>query len=114
MQFDARPDAAMASAAGNSSGSASRAQAADGACPACGGRTERQSVMIALWEVDTFALVRDVPAVVCESCHERYFEDDVAMRLDLMRAGGFAAHEPSEYLSVPVYAFAVPAKGARK
>ncbi|MFN3938645.1 MAG: type II toxin-antitoxin system MqsA family antitoxin [Gemmobacter sp.] len=83
-------------------------QAPLAACPACGGATGRREVMIALWEGETLALVRDVPAVVCLACHERYFEDDVVMRLDLLRAGGFAGQAPAGHLSVPVYGFATP------
>jgi YgiT-type zinc finger domain-containing protein len=92
--------------------STARDQAAQASCPACGGRTERKNVMIALWEGDALALVRDVAALVCAGCHERYFEDDVVMRLDMMRAGGFAAQAPAEHLAVPVYAFAPPGREA--
>ncbi len=79
--------------------------APDGACPACGGAVARARVSTAFWEDEDLAVIRDVPALVCQSCRERYFEDDTVMRLDLMRARGFAGQGAVMRLSVPVYAF---------
>jgi len=84
-----------------------QAPASGGACPGCGGVVVRSSVSTALWEGDALAVVRDVPALVCPSCHERYFEDDTVMRLDLMRARGFSGQQAAEHLNVPVYAYPV-------
>ncbi len=85
-------------------------QAAGAACPACGARLAPARVMTALWQGGDLVLIRDVPALVCDGCRERYFEDATVMRLDLMRADGFAAGAPAGHLRVPVYAFPTEAE----
>ena len=54
--------------------------------------------------------VEDIPALVCQSCGERYFEDETAMSLDMMREGRGMAGAPARTMQVPVYAFAAPAR----
>lgn len=105
---DARPGAASATVDAQAD---TRSAAQDGraACPACGGRLSSASVSTALWEGEALSVVRNVPALVCRSCHERYFDDHTVMRLDLMRAGGFGSETAVAEWRVPVYAF--PAAG---
>jgi YgiT-type zinc finger domain-containing protein len=80
-------------------------EAASGTCPACGSKVEAATVITALWEGDALSVVRNVPALVCRGCQERYFADDTVMRLDLMRAGRFASETPIAQMTVPVFAF---------
>lgn len=77
------------------------------ACTGCAGGTLRpDKVKTALWQGDALVVVEDIPALVCQSCGERYFEDETAMALDLMRGGQGAGRPPARVLSVPVYTFA--------
>ncbi len=66
----------------------------------------------ALWEGEALMIVRGMPALVCQSCKERYFADATVMRLDLMRAGGFSGLTPAARLDVPVYDF--PSSGGER
>ena len=84
---------------------ATTASEACGICPACGAGVEAAIVSAALWEGDALSVVRNVPALVCHGCHERYFADETVMRLDLMRAGRFSSEKPIAQISVPVFAF---------
>lgn len=81
-------------------------------CSACAsGTLRRERVRTAFWRGDDLAVIEDIPALVCELCGERYFEDEVAMALDLMQARMAAGQRPAQIMSVPVFAFA-PAGGA--
>ena len=45
------------------------------------GNLQAQTVSVTLERQGALLMVRDVPARVCDSCGERYFEDDVAQQL---------------------------------
>lgn len=80
-------------------------------CPACGGAVRAAIVSTALWEGDSLSVVRDVPALVCGACHEHFFADATVMRLDLMRACGFASVPVVAQMTVPVFAFPATDEG---
>jgi len=82
-----------------------------GICPACGGAVTAAIVSTALWEGDSLSVVRDVPALVCGACHEHFFADATVMRLDLMRAGGFALVPVVAQMTVPVFTFPATDEG---
>lgn len=78
-------------------------------CTSCaGGELRRDRVGTALWRGDRLMVIEEIPALVCTRCGERYFEDETAMALDMMRAGKGAAGRPARILSVPVYPYAPP------
>lgn len=62
-----------------------------------------------LWKGNALIVVEDIPALVCQSCGERYFEDETAMALDMMRGGRGTQGEPLRTMRVPVYSYAAPA-----
>lgn len=75
-------------------------------CTQCGGTGVHPTLArSAFWHQDRLVVIEDIPALVCGSCHEQFFGDDVAMVLDLMRGGGFPAEEASRELHVPVFSF---------
>jgi len=87
-------------------------QAQQEQCTSCtAGTLRRDRVSTALWRGDDLVVIEDIPALVCTRCGERYFEDETAMALDLMRAGKGAEVSPARTLSVPVYAFAPQGRG---
>ncbi|MHA7827562.1 MAG: type II toxin-antitoxin system MqsA family antitoxin [Roseovarius sp.] len=80
-------------------------------CTSCaGGNLQPDRVKLALWQGEDLLIVEDIPALVCQSCGERYFEDETAMSLDMMREGRGMAGAPARTMQVPVYAFAAPAR----
>lgn len=78
-------------------------------CINCAGDTlQRDRISTALWRGDDLVVIEDIPALVCRICGERYFEDEVAMAMDMMRAGRGAKGAPTRILPVPVYTFVPP------
>jgi YgiT-type zinc finger domain-containing protein len=62
-------------------------------------------VRSAFWHKDRLVVVEDIPAIVCEACHEQYFDDRATVVLDLMRGDGFPAEKARSELRVPVFSF---------
>ncbi|SHL57613.1 YgiT-type zinc finger domain-containing protein [Roseovarius marisflavi] len=88
---------------------ASEATAEQAMCTACsGGFLTRQDVKTALWEGEGLVVIEGIAALVCQSCGEQYYEDDTAMKLDLMRGTGFSAENAVRSMTVPVFVFETP------
>lgn len=86
-------------------------------CPQCEStRLRRHLVKSAFWHDDQLILVEDIPAIVCEACGERFYDDATATVLDLMQGDGFPAGQATRHLSVPVFSFAqrVPSELAKE
>lgn len=82
-------------------------------CQSCG-RTglEETLVQTALWEGERLVVVEDVPALVCHGCGERFYDDETAMRLDMLRGNGFPSDRAARVM--PVEVFRLPGPGARR
>jgi len=50
-------------------------------------------------------VVEDVPAMVCDACHEQFYDDQTMVVLDLLRGDGFPAEKARRELRVPVFSF---------
>lgn len=75
-------------------------------CANCGsGDIHEQRVQSAFWHDDRLVVVKDIPAAVCGSCHEQYFDDGTIVVLDLLRGDGFPEEKASGELRVPVFSF---------
>jgi YgiT-type zinc finger domain-containing protein len=75
-------------------------------CPACGAAdAELDRVRTALWQDERLVVVEGVPALVCRSCGEQYFDDTAIVVLDLLRGDGFPAERAARMLEVPVFSF---------
>lgn len=62
-------------------------------------------VRSAFWHDDRLVVVEDVPALVCGSCHEQFYDDQTMVVLDLMRGDGFPPEKARCELRVPVFSF---------
>ena len=71
-------------------------------CYLCGGSTAKKRVTAENWWGEELVLVQDVPAWVCETCGEAYFEADVCLELDRLRE---SPPPTLKTLQVPVYGF---------
>lgn len=77
------------------------------ACPQCSStRLAAQPVKTALWHDERLVLVEEVPALVCLTCGERFYDDQTAIALDLMQGAGFPPSEAVGRAIVPVFTFA--------
>jgi len=73
-------------------------------CTQCGGGELHETrVRSAFWEGDRLVVVEDIPALVCSACGEQFFDDNTAIRLDLLRGAGFPDAMARSELRVPVF-----------
>lgn len=76
-------------------------------CASCGSPNIRMAnVRSAFWHNDRLVVVEDIPAVVCDACHEQFYDDRTAVMLDLLRGDGFPAEQAKAELVVPVFSLA--------
>ena len=54
---------------------------------------------------ERLVVVEDIPAFVCANCGERYYDDQTAIGLDLLRGTGFPAECARAVLQVEVFSF---------
>ncbi|HUB15357.1 MAG TPA: YgiT-type zinc finger protein [Acetobacteraceae bacterium] len=74
-------------------------------CSHCGSSDLRsETVRSAFWHEDRLVVVAGIRALVCGACHEQFFDDDTAVRLDLLRGAGFPPEQAQSELRVPVFA----------
>lgn len=82
-------------------------------CPQCGSTRLRESlVKSAFWQDERLVVVDNIPAVVCEACGERFYDDATVTALDLMQGDGFPVSEAVSHMHVPVFSFShrIPAE----
>ncbi len=72
-------------------------------CPRCGACMRPAVVRTAIWAEDRLCIIEDVPAQVCDSCGERFYDEETTEALRRMKEEGFPnAHLKHEIL-VPVF-----------
>jgi YgiT-type zinc finger domain-containing protein len=70
-------------------------------CPVCEGKLKKQIITHEEWWDDSLYVFKDVPALVCESCGDISFTDEVSEAMDRLIQ---SKEEPEEYLTkVPVF-----------
>lgn len=73
-------------------------------CSLCGdGELRETRVRSAFFEGERLVVVEDIPALVCQTCGEQFFDDTTAVRLDLLRGAGFPSGMSCGELRVPVF-----------
>jgi YgiT-type zinc finger domain-containing protein len=77
-----------------------------GACPGCGGADIGMArVRSAFFHEDRLVVVEDIPALVCASCNEQFYDDQTVVVLALLRGDGFPEEDAREEILVPVFSF---------
>ena len=72
-------------------------------CYFCGGKVTERSVTVDYrWGEELIAVLRNVPAGVCEVCGEQYFKAEVSKAMEKEVNSG---EEPKEFIRVPVREF---------
>jgi YgiT-type zinc finger domain-containing protein len=75
-------------------------------CASCGGvNLHAERVRSAFWHQDRLVVVENIPALICDDCHEQFFDDRTIVELDLLRGNGFPPEQASGELHVPVFTF---------
>jgi YgiT-type zinc finger domain-containing protein len=70
-------------------------------CPKCGRPTYATKVKTAIWREDSFCVVEDIPAQVCDLCAEQFYDEDTTDALRRLIEEGSA--EPTREILVPFY-----------
>ncbi len=73
-------------------------------CARCASSALRATtIRSAFWEDDRLVVIEDIPAFVCQKCHEQYFDDTTVVLLDLMRGDGYPPEKALREITVPVF-----------
>lgn len=73
-------------------------------CPVCeSANTRHASVNTAFWHDDRLVVIEDVPALVCGTCGEQFYDDAAVNLIDRVRETGFPPDEAICELRVPVF-----------
>jgi YgiT-type zinc finger domain-containing protein len=73
-------------------------------CPACESmKVHSAFVRSAFWHNDRLVVIEDVPALVCNTCGEQFYDDGTVRLIDRMRASGFPPEDAIGELRVPVF-----------
>lgn len=81
-------------------------QTSNATCTNCGGADVRRAeVRSAFWHEERLVVVEGIPALLCGTCGEQFYDDSTVVVLDLLRGKGFQADKARSELSVPVFSF---------
>ena len=72
-------------------------------CPRCGQAMRAATVKTAIWREDRVFLVEDIPARVCDSCIEQFYDEETTDALRRLTEEGFSSVEPKREILVPVF-----------
>ncbi len=72
-------------------------------CPFCNIALDVSEVRSAIWQADRLAVVEGIPALVCRSCGEQFYDDDVSDALRKLSESGFPQAESERTIEVPVF-----------
>lgn len=72
------------------------------------GLLTEQPIQTAFWRGEGLVVIRNIPAMVCQTCGEEYVADRTAIGLDRMRGNGFTSMGTVERMIVPVLHYVDP------
>jgi YgiT-type zinc finger domain-containing protein len=61
------------------------------------------AVKTAIWRGERLFVVEDIPAQVCESCMEQYYDEETTEALRRLTEEGFTSLEPDRQIVVPIF-----------
>ena len=72
------------------------------ACPRCRAPLTEASVRTVIWQGDAAVIVEDIPAYVCGSCMEQFYDDAVSDALRRLAERPMSVAEADRVATVPV------------
>lgn len=73
-------------------------------CPRCDGTARPATVRTAIWRADnSLVVVEDIPAHVCDTCMEQFYDEDVSDALRQLMERGFPGSEAKKEVTVSVF-----------
>ncbi len=79
-------------------------------CDFCGGELKAGQTTLELRRGEELLVIRDVPADVCQQCHEAYLSAAISARLDHF-VSEYQRRRPERYLAVPQFSAAQMMEG---
>jgi YgiT-type zinc finger domain-containing protein len=79
-------------------------------CDLCGGALQPGQTTLEFWRGEELLVIRDVPADVCQQCHEAYLSAAISERLDHF-VNEYQRRRPERYLAVPQFSAAQMMEG---
>jgi len=73
------------------------------ACPRCSAPLAEAVVRTVIWQGDAAAIVEDIPAHVCGSCMEQFYDESVSDALRRLAERPMTAAEADRVATVPVF-----------
>jgi YgiT-type zinc finger domain-containing protein len=80
--------------------------ASGASCPKCGGALSVGTVRTTIWQGERVAIVEDIPAHICGTCLEQFYDDDVSEALRRLAEEGFPEAKAQREIRVPVFSLA--------
>jgi YgiT-type zinc finger domain-containing protein len=72
-------------------------------CPRCGQAMRPATVKTAIWREERIFLVEQIPAQVCDSCIEQFYDEETTDALRRLTEEGFASLTPQREVLIPVF-----------
>ncbi|MBI1789515.1 MAG: YgiT-type zinc finger protein [Acidobacteria bacterium] len=73
------------------------------ACPRCGETMRSATVRTAIWRDESLFVVEDIPAQVCDSCMEQFYDEETSDALRRLTEEGFSSLRPKKEVLVPIF-----------
>ena len=72
-------------------------------CPRCEAEMRASVAKTSIWIGERVFIVEDVPAQVCDSCVEQFYDEDVTDAIRRLTEQGFPSAEAKREILVPVF-----------
>ncbi len=72
-------------------------------CPRCGKDMRPGLVKTAMWQGERMLVIEDIPAQICDSCIEQFYDEEVTDRLRRFAEDGAPFADLKGEILVPVY-----------
>jgi YgiT-type zinc finger domain-containing protein len=72
-------------------------------CEACGNATKPDTVYVTMWHNGQLVVIEDVPAQICEACHEQYYDEATRAAITRLAENAFPKRRIVREMTVPVY-----------
>jgi YgiT-type zinc finger domain-containing protein len=72
-------------------------------CPRCGKLMRPSVVKTAIWYDDKLVVAEDVPAQICDTCMEQFYDEETTDELRRLTENGFPFAQAKGEILVPVF-----------
>ena len=81
-------------------------------CPRCEQPMRPAMVKTAIWRAERLFVVEDIPAQICDSCMEQFYDEEITDLLRRLTEEGFSSLQPKAEIAVPIFSLHGLIRGA--